>query len=157
MARIGGFADDDIVGWLGLSPTLGGALGSYADAVYNRGRLDARTRELARMVIAGHNECAVCRNTRAEASGLDEEFYLHVDDWATWAGYTPAERVAAEFAHRFATDHVGLREDEEFWERCHPALSDELIVDLALSCALWLGQGRALRVLDVGQACRLTV
>ncbi|MFW0785053.1 carboxymuconolactone decarboxylase family protein [Gordonia sp. CPCC 206044] len=157
MARVGEFTDDDIAGWLGLSPTLGAALGGYADAVYNRGRLDLRTRELARMVIAGHNECEVCRNTRAQTSGLDEDFYRHVADWATWPGYRDGERIAAEFAHRFATDHVGLREDEQFWERCHAALSDELIVDLALSCALWLGQGRALRVLDVGQACRLTL
>ncbi|WP_124707464.1 carboxymuconolactone decarboxylase family protein [Gordonia insulae] len=157
MSRIGGFADDDIVGWLGLSPTLGGALGDYANAVYNQGRLDVRTRELARMVIAGHNECAVCRGTRAASSGLDEEFYLHVDEWATWPDYSDTERVAAEFAHRFATDHIGLREDEEFWQRCHVSLTDELVVDLALSCALWLGQGRALRVLDVGQACRLTI
>ncbi|MYR05429.1 carboxymuconolactone decarboxylase family protein [Gordonia sp. SID5947] len=157
MARIGDFADDDIIGWLGLSPALGGALGSYADAVYNKSRLDPRTRELARMVIAGHNECAVCRNTRAEASGLDEEFYRHVGEWATWPGYSDGERVAADFAHRFATDHIGLREDEHFWERCCTVLSDELVVDLALSCALWLGQGRALRVLDVGQACRLSI
>ena len=156
MARIGDFADDDIVGWLGLSPRLGGALGAYADAVYTKARLDPRTRELARMVIAGHNECAVCRNTRAEASGLDEDFYRHVDDWATWSGYSDLERIAAEFADRFATDHLGLREDDDYWDRCHAVMSDELIVDLTLSCALWVGQGRALRVLDVGQACRLT-
>ena len=39
----------------------------------------------------------------------------------------------------------------------HEVLTDEEITDLTLSCALWLGQGRALRVLDVGQACRLTL
>lgn len=154
MARVGDFADDDLVGWFGLSPDLGAALGGYADAVYRQSRLDARTRELARMVIAGRNECAVCENTRTE--GVDDEFYAHVADWRTWPGYTDTERVAAEFADRFATDHLGLRADDEFWALCHKHFDDEHMVDLALSCALWVGQGRALRVLDVGQACRLT-
>ncbi|GAA1907341.1 carboxymuconolactone decarboxylase family protein [Williamsia serinedens] len=160
MARIGDFAPDDLIGWMGLSPTIGGALGGYADAVYRHGGLAPRVREIARMVIALDNECEVCRNTRTtdgEAAGLDESFYDHVDDWRTWDGYTDVERVAAEFAERFARDHVGLREDDDFWGRVHALLTDEEITDLTLSCALWLGQGRALRVLDVGQACRLTL
>lgn len=160
MARIGDFAPDDLIGWMGLSPTIGGALGGYADAVYRHGRLAPRVREIARMVIAQDNGCEVCRNTRTtdgEATGLDESFYDHVDDWRTWAGYSDVERVAAEFAEKFARDHVGLREDDDFWDRVHELLSDEEITDLTLSCALWLGQGRALRVLDVGQACRLTL
>ena len=160
MARIGDFAPDDLIGWMALSPTIGGALGSYADAVYRHGRLAPRVREIARMVIALDNECEVCRNTRTtdgDVDGLDEAFYGHVTEWRTWPGYSDTERLAAEFASRFARDHVGLREADEFWGRLHGALSDEEITDLTLSCALWLGQGRALRVLDVGQACRLTL
>ena len=30
--------------------------------------------------------------------------------------------------------------------------SDELMTDLALSCAMWLGMGRMLRTLDIGQS-----
>lgn len=160
MARIGDFAPDDLIGWMGLSPTIGGALGGYADAVYRHGRLTPRVREIARMVIALDNECEVCRNTRTTdgaVDGLDEAFYENVRDWSTWSGYSDVERLAAEFASRFARDHIGLRKDDDFWGRVHDALSDEEITDLTLSCALWLGQGRALRVLDVGQACRLTL
>ncbi len=29
--------------------------------------------------------------------------------------------------------------------------------DLALSCAMWLGMGRMLRTLDIGQACKITL
>ena len=160
MARIGDFAPDDLIGWMGLSPTIGGALGGYADAVYRHGRLSPRVREIARMVIALDNECEVCRNTRTTdgvADGLDEAFYDHIPEWRTWEDYSDVERVAAEFAERFARDHVGLREDDVLWGRVHELLTDEEITDLTLSCALWLGQGRALRVLDVGQACRLTL
>jgi 4-carboxymuconolactone decarboxylase len=98
MARIGDFAPEDLIGWMGLSPTIGGALGGYADAVYRHGRLTPRVREIARMVIALDNECEVCRNTRTgdgDATGLDESFYEHVPDWATWDGYSDVERLAA--------------------------------------------------------------
>jgi alkylhydroperoxidase family enzyme len=159
MSRIGDFEPDDLIGWMKLSPVIGAALGGYADAVY-RGQLNPRVREIARMTVAFDNECEVCRNTRladGEAAGLDEEFYEHAREWRTWDGYSAAERLAAEFAYRFAKDHVSLREDDEFWARAHAVFSDEEITDLTLSCALWLGQGRALRVLDVGQACRLTL
>ena len=71
--------------------------------------------------------------------------------------YSDQERIAAEFAYRFATDHTGLRDDEDFWTRAAAHFSDELLTDLALSCAMWLGMGRMLRTLDIGQACTITL
>lgn len=142
------------------SPELAAGIGGFSTAVYNRGRLPMRTRELARMVIAFDNECAVCVNTRdadGPAAGVSEDLYDHVSEWRTWAGYSDQERLAAEFAHRFATDHTGLRDDEDFWSRCAAHFSNELLADLALSCALWLGMGRLLRTLDIGQACSFTL
>jgi len=61
------------------------------------------------------------------------------------------------FAHRFATEHTKLRDDEDFWERCGEHFSDELLADLALSCAMWIGMGRTLRTLDIGQSCKITL
>ncbi len=119
-----------------------------------------RVRELARMVIAQDNECAVCVNTRdadGPGAGVDEELYDHALQWRTWPGYTARERLAAEFAHRFATEHTVLRDDEEFWARCREHFSEELLADLALSCAMWLGMGRMLRTLDIGQTCKVTL
>jgi AhpD family alkylhydroperoxidase len=160
MSRIGSFADDDVAAWITKSPQLGGALAGFSHAVYNKNRLPMRVRELARMVIAQDNECTVCVNTRdadGPAAGVDEELYDHVAQWRTWPGYNPEERLAAEFAHRFATEHTALRDDEEFWARCQEHFSDELLTDLALSCAMWLGMGRMLRTLDIGQSCKLTL
>ncbi len=160
MSRIGTFADDDIAGWFTKSPDLGGALGGFSQAVYTKNRLPLRTRELARAVIAHSNECVVCVNTRdadGPASGVDEDLYDHALEWRTWPGYSEQERLAAEFAHRFATEHLALRDDEEFWSRCAEHFSDELLADLAISCALWVGMGRVLRTLDIGQACQLTL
>ena len=81
-------------------------MAGFSDAVYNKNRLPMRVRELARMVIALDNECVVCQNTRdAEgiAAGVDEDLYDHAAEWRTWPGYSAQERIAAEFAERFAT------------------------------------------------------
>lgn len=160
MSRIGEFPADDVAGWIVKSPEIGAAMAGYTHAVYNHNRLPMRVRELARIVIAHDNECAVCINTRdadGPAAGVDEELYDHADQWRTWPGYSEQERIAAEFAHRFGTDHTALRDDEDFWARAGAHFSDELMADLALSCAMWVGMGRMLRTLDIGQACALTI
>ncbi|MCV7064701.1 carboxymuconolactone decarboxylase family protein [Mycolicibacterium farcinogenes] len=160
MSRIGEFPDDDVAGWILKSPDIGTAMANFTNAVYTKGRLPLRVRELARMVIALDNECMVCQNTRdaeGAAAGVDEDLYDHAAEWATWPGYSAQERIAAEFAHRFATDHTGLRDDEDFWERAGEQFDAELLTDLALSCAMWLGMGRMLRTLDIGQTCKITL
>ncbi|MGV0607295.1 carboxymuconolactone decarboxylase family protein [Mycolicibacterium sp. XJ1904] len=160
MSRIGDFADDDAAAWVTTSPDIGIAMAGFTNAVYTKNRLPMRVRELARMVIALDNECVVCQNTRDSeglAAGVDEDLYDHAHEWRTWPGYTAQERIAAEFAERFASDHTGLRDDEDFWHRCREHFSDELLTDLALSCAMWLGMGRMLRTLDIGQSCKITL
>jgi alkylhydroperoxidase family enzyme len=160
MSRIGEFADDDAAGWIVKSPAIGTAMAGFTHAVYHENRLPMRVRELARMVIALDNECVVCQNTRDSdgiAAGVDEDLYGHAAEWRTWPGYTAQERVGAEFAQRFATDHTALRDDEDFWDRCNEQFDPELLTDLALSCAMWLGMGRVLRTLDIGQSCKITL
>jgi alkylhydroperoxidase family enzyme len=160
MSRIGDFPDDDVAGWALKSPDIGVAMAGFTRAVYTKGRLPLRVRELARAVIAVDNECVVCQNTRdaeGPAAGVDEELYEHAAQWQTWPGYSEQERAAAEFAHRFATDHTGMRDDEHFWARANEQFDAELLTDLALSCAMWLGMGRMLRTLDIGQACKITL
>ncbi|MDT7764351.1 MAG: hypothetical protein QOC63_3771 [Mycobacterium sp.] len=160
MSRIGPFADDDAAAWVVKSPDIGVAMARYTNAVYTKNRLPMRVRELARMVIALDNECVVCQNTRDSdgiAAGVDEDLYDHAAEWRAWPGYSAQERVAAEFAERFASDHTGLRDDESFWARCSEQFDEELLTDLALSCAMWLGMGRMLRTLDIGQSCTITL
>jgi alkylhydroperoxidase family enzyme len=160
MSRIGEFPDDDVAGWILKSPEIGTAMANFTNAVYTKGRLPLRVRELARMVIALNNECVVCQNTRdsdGAAAGVDEDLYDHAAEWRTWPGYSAQERIAAEFAERFAADHTGLRDDEDFWERAGEQFDAELLTDLALSCAMWLGMGRMLRTLDIGQTCKITL
>ncbi|MGE2729149.1 carboxymuconolactone decarboxylase family protein [Mycolicibacterium vaccae] len=160
MSRIGDFADDDVTGFAVKSPDLGAAMAAFSTAVYTKSRLPMRVREAARIVIAHANQCVVCQNTR-DSNGADneitEEFYDYATQWRTWPGYSDAERIAMEFAHRFATDHTGLRDDEDFWRRAAEHFDDELLTDLAISCAMWVGMGRMLSTLDIGQSCKITL
>ena len=87
MSRIGAFEDDDVAGWIALSPELGKAMAAFSSAVYNRNRLPMRVREIARIVMAYDNECVVCQNTRdadGPAAGVDEDLYAHALQWRTW-------------------------------------------------------------------------
>jgi alkylhydroperoxidase family enzyme len=160
MPRIADVAEDDLVGWLAPRPQLARGLGGLSDAVYNSSDLPLRIREIARMRIALDNECEVCRTMRdaqGTAEGIDDAFYDHVLEWRTWPGYSERERIAAEFAERFATDHRALRDDEEFWTRCRAQFDDGEVLDLGVCCSLWLGSGRLMRVLDVAQACKIVL
>ncbi|MDB5986997.1 MAG: carboxymuconolactone decarboxylase family protein [Nevskia sp.] len=152
--------EDDLGSWMSLRPDMAPGLIALSDAVYGKSQLPLRVKEIARMRIALANECEVCRNARyeqGEEAGLDAAFYRHVLEWRTASIYSERERLAAEYAEGIALDHVRLREDQSFWARHRQHFSDAEIVDLALCCALWLGAGRTMRVLDVGQTCALVM
>jgi alkylhydroperoxidase family enzyme len=92
----------------------------------------------------------VCRDTRAragETAGADEPFYREVTDWRSSTELSVREKLAAEFAYRFALDHLAM--DDDFWARLREAFADEEVADLTMCCAAFLGMGRALAVLDV--------
>ena len=82
-------------------------------------------------------------------AGVTEDAYGHVDEWRTWPGYTERQRLAIEYAERFAVDHLAI--DDDLFDRLHAHFSDEEILDLTLCLSIWLGLGRALAVLGVEQ------
>jgi alkylhydroperoxidase family enzyme len=136
--------------WMLARPDMAIAMGALSTAVYGTSTLAKREREAARYTIALINDCAVCRATRAkdaDGAGLEEGFYAEVPDWRTSPALSERERLAAEFAQSFALDHLGM--DDDFWARLRAAYGDEEIADLTMSCAMWLGMGRAMAVIGV--------
>jgi AhpD family alkylhydroperoxidase len=131
--------------WAGTTSHLTGPAAAYSDAVYTQGLLSLREREAARISVAHVNNCNICLNMRL-ADGLDEGFYAG-------EGHSEREALAAEFASRFATDHLGI--DDELWTRLHDAYSDDELVDLGLSVAAWLALGRVNQVFGVDGVCRI--
>jgi len=136
--------------WALLRPKMAAGMGKLSEAVYGNSQLSVREREAARWTIALINDCAVCRDTRARdgaAAGAGEPFYDEVSDWRTAPGLSVRERLAAEFAERFALDHLAM--DDELWDRLHAAYADDELADLTICCGAFLGLGRTLAVVGV--------
>ena len=138
------------VDWSLLRPKMAVGMGALSEAVYENTQLPVREREAARWTIALINDCAVCRDTRArdgEAAGADEGFYAEVARWRTSAELTDRERMAAEFAERFAIDHLAM--GDELWDRLRGVFADDELADLTICCGMFLGLGRVLAVIGV--------
>jgi alkylhydroperoxidase family enzyme len=138
------------VDWMLQRPEMAAGMGRFSSAVYGNTRLDVREREAARWTIALVNHCAVCQGTRAEKgpdAGIDDGFYGEVGDWRASTALSERERLAAEFAERFALDHQTM--DDAFFDRMRSAYTDEELADLVICCGMWLGLGRMMAVVGV--------
>ena len=125
-------------------------MGKLSEAVYGNTKLALREREAARWTIALINDCVVCQDTRAKDAGfhqVDDGFYAEVAAWATTDALSEREKLAAEFAQRFALDHQAM--DDAFWARLRAAYADDEVADLIICCGMFLGLGRAMAVVGV--------
>jgi alkylhydroperoxidase family enzyme len=131
-----------------LRPEMGAAVNRLVDAAYHKSLLPVGVREAARIRIAQINECRVCLTFRADsvaAEGLGDDFYNAVG--APDGELAEQERLAVEYAERFAVDHTSI--DDEFMERLRHSFSDPEILDLTICLAAFLGLGRTLHVLGI--------
>ncbi len=138
-----------------MQPDVAIGMGAFSSAIYEKTSLPAREREIARLRIAVANGCRICLNTRsprAEADGLDEHAVQEVvacsiGDTPALEGLTDREQIAGEFADRFATDHHSI--DDAFMEEVRALFSDVEIIELTALCAMTVGNGRFMTVLDI--------
>jgi alkylhydroperoxidase family enzyme len=153
MARISPPAESGLgehVDWSLHRTEMAIGMGKLSDAVYGHSKLPLREREAARWTIALINDCVVCQDTRAKDAAthaIDEGFYAEVASWATTDALTERERLAAEFAQRFALDHQAM--DDTFWARLRGAFADDELADLTMCCGMFLGLGRVMAVVGV--------
>ncbi len=141
-----------------LRPQMAGMVDRMITTAYERSELPAAEREMARMRIAQLNACDACATFRAPsvvAAGVTEDLYAHLDDYATWPGYTERQRLAIEFAERFAADHRNI--DDAFFVRLRAHFADAEVLDLTLCCAVFVGLGRTLEVLGISEGCALEI
>jgi AhpD family alkylhydroperoxidase len=139
-----------------LRPEMGIGAGTLSHAVYEQSILPVRERELARMRIAQINDCAICqqwRKTTGSAEALSEADFANVADWRTYPGYSERERLAVEYAERFALDHTAI--DDDLFARLHAVYTDAEILDLTVCIGAWLALGRTMNVLGIDESCRI--
>ena len=137
-----------------LSPDLGAAVGALASKVGGKGlALSWRVREAARMRIAQINGCNICMAWRVPSlarHGVDEELYAHVEQPDN-GEYSTQERLAIEYAEKFALDHRSL--DDAFFARMRAEFTDQEIFELTVCIGDWVAFGRMTAVLDLDEAC----
>ncbi|HEX7095553.1 MAG TPA: carboxymuconolactone decarboxylase family protein [Acidimicrobiales bacterium] len=141
-----------------LAPNVSAGAAAYSEAIYTKSSLPLRLRELLRMRIAELNQCRVCLSARVpslEAAGLTEELLANTGNYATYPGFTEAERDALDYTTRFATDHMSI--DQELVDRLRAHFGDETVFEITLCIAGWLALGRVNAVMDVSVACPLVV
>ncbi len=155
-------ADREPVAWVWgeVVPKIGPAAATYSAAVYAHSTLSLREFESARARIAQVNHCMFCLDWRTERDGeiVDESLYGEVENWrdvGTSASLSDRERTAAEYAERFASDHLSLDTDEDFWVRMHAAYTDAEIIELSMCIGSWIAFGRLNHVLGIDAACVL--
>lgn len=150
-----GSHDPEVRMWA-LRPEMGMAAGAMSKAIYEQSIVPVRERELARMRIAQINGCMICqqwRKTPGGAEAMTEDDYAGVEHWRTHDGYTDRERLAIEYAERFALDHDNL--DDDFWARMRDAYSDADVLDITVCIGGWIALGRTLHVLGIDEYCAL--
>lgn len=148
--------------WTTYAPPITAAAGGFSDAVYKKSRLGIREFEAARITVARINDCAFCLSWRTARDAPDhgavgddvpESFYRLVLDDPASPELTERERLAAELARLYCTDHLSI--DDHLWARLHTAFTGDEVVDLALCIASWLALGRFNRVFDIDGGCRV--
>lgn len=144
--------------WRLIAPEVGEAAERFSRAVQENSIVPVPEHEAARIRIAHINGCEPCSDARIAdmaSFGLDDAFYANVDDEALRGGYSPRVQLAIAFAERFAAGKEAF--DDAYWSDLRAAFSDAEIVDLAASCAKWLGLGRINAVLDLTVACPISI
>ena len=137
-----------------LRPEMGDAVRDLSIAVYQKSQLPARVREAVRMRIAEINGCVVCQGWRIPElaeQGVDEELYAHVGAWRDHPQYSEQERLAVEYAEKFALDHRSI--DDAFFARLKEQFTDPEILDLTICIGNWVAFGRLTMLLDLDEAC----
>ena len=143
--------------WGAMVPGIGATAVAFSQAVYDHSTLGLREFEAARLRIAQINGCLFCQDWRTDRDGetVEASFDQAVADWRGTDAFDDRTRLAAEYAERYALDHLALDDDEDFWARFRAAYTDAEIVELSMCLGSWLAFGRLNNVLGLDAACVL--
>lgn len=112
--------------------------------------LSARMMELVRLRVAYHNQCRSClaiRYREAVEEGVSEDLVCSLQAPPEVSDLTDAEKVAIEYADRFATNHLSIDDDVLAQMRKH--FSEPQLIELGSWIAFCVGFGRFGAVMDM--------
>lgn len=119
------------------------------EAAEDVARITPRMKELVRLRIAVLNGCVTCQSARLVPESIPEDQAVGVwaEDFAANPDYSPAERVAVEFAERMAVDHHNIGDADVEVLRRH--FDDAEILELMMMAGQYIGFGRTLAILQL--------
>ena len=125
-----------------------GAIGFGAAIAMNR-TLPERLIELVRLRVAFHNQCRSCMAIRYSSASdvVNEQLVCSLEQPQESDDLTATERVALDFADRFATDHLSITDERFATLRQH--FNEAQTMELLLHLALYVGMGRLAATLDM--------
>jgi alkylhydroperoxidase family enzyme len=97
--------------------------------------------------------CLAWRTPQAAEAGVTDELLFNVDRYRSGSEYTPAEKVAIEYAERFATDSARI--DDTLMNRLQEHFDAGEVVELTLVIAKYIAFGRFMQVLGLDQSCEI--
>jgi len=130
----------------------------YSEVACNEVTFPVRLRELVRVRIGEINQCKPCMGGRVpdlEADGLSEDLMTHTAEWATYPGYSDAERAALEFTTLWATDHLNIT--DELVNRMLGFFGPETLMEIYWAIGAYLVNGRVSPVFDLSVSCQLVM
>lgn len=139
-----------------LRPLLGEATARMKRAAFEESDLPPRLRELVRLRIAQINGCRLClafRDPAAAADGIDDLAIEAVGRPDADGALDVRERLAIDFAERFALDHRSL--DDGYFASLRRHFDDGEILDLTFCVARHVAFGRLTTVLGLDDSCPL--
>ena len=81
--------------------------------------------------------------------GLSDELYNSVNCAHGSSDFSAREKLAIDFAERFATDHTAI--DDAMWAQLRDLFTEPEIVELVCTVGFCVGMGRAFQVLDIAR------
>jgi AhpD family alkylhydroperoxidase len=123
---------------------------SFFYPAHEKGLLETRTKEIARLQVARLNNCQACLNARyasAQEQGLDEARIPQLDLPEAERQLDERERLAVEFADRLAYDHQRI--DQPFVDQLLAVFSPAEILELGMMIGQYVGFGRLLVAMGI--------
>ena len=138
---------------MALAPDLFSSYFKFYYSSHESGIVEASTKELARLKIARLNGCNTCKNARYAAAignGLDEDKICQLDLPEDTQHLSKREKLAVLYAEKMALDHQSI--DDSFVEQLKTEFTDPEIVELGMMIGQYIGFGRLLVALGIGDA-----
>lgn len=121
----------------------------FYSPIVRKGLIEHRTKELVRITIAWHNQCAYCMATRygsGRRAGIDEALVDELAHYET-GPFSERERAAIRYSDAIVTGPAEI--PPEVVERLRRSFSDEEILELTWAISLWIETGRLFAALGV--------